>query len=107
MHSISMAIRTLSHRSMVYSGSGFNNGLNNNNQAVRGNNNLAGTRRNQTQHLTQAQSDARLSQALRTTQGIQMQLSNQGVGYSTTSHSRAGGHVKTAINHMSTALAIR
>jgi hypothetical protein len=103
MHSISMAIRQLSHRSMVYRGTGFASGVNNG---------LAmGTRRGanagvrQQRPLTQAQSDARMSQALRTTQGIHMQLSNQ--GYQTSSHARARGHVQRAIRELNTALAIR
>ena len=55
--------------------------------------------------MTQAQSDARMSQALRTLQGISMQLSNQGSG--TMGHARASGHVQQAIHELNTALSIR
>ncbi len=108
MHSISMAIRQLTHRSMVYRGSGFTSGANNNlamgrrqgNRGVNANANALGR-----QPLTQAQSDARMSQALRTTQGIHLQLSSQ--GSSTNGHARARGHVQRAIREMNTALAVR
>ena len=84
MHSISMAIRQLSHRSMVYQQHGLctrheqrpghgNGGSGGVGGAGGGG---AGNRRNQP--MTQAQSDARMSQALRTLQGINMQLSSQG-----------------------------
>ncbi len=111
MHSISMAIRQLSHRSMVYSGVGFN-GNNNNALGMRGNgnangngnNNLNGNGGRNRQRMTQAQSNARMGQALRTLQGIQMQLSYQG---STTGHARARGHVQRATQELNTALTIR
>jgi hypothetical protein len=55
--------------------------------------------------MTQAQSDARIAQALRTTQGIHLQMGNQ------LTASRAIGtartHVTRAIREMQTALAIR
>ncbi len=97
MHSISLAIRSLSHRSMVYRGTGFSN-----NRNLSLNNNNRNTHR---PRLTQAQSDARMNQAMRTTQGIYQQINQQG-SY-TTSHARARGHIRTAINHMGTALSIR
>jgi hypothetical protein len=46
-----------------------------------------------------------MGQALRTLQGIHMQLSSQ--GYGTTGHARARGHVQRAIHELNTALAIR
>jgi hypothetical protein len=108
MHSISMAIRQLSHRSMVYNGSGVssvgttgrNGALGNGNRNGIGNN---GNRR--TTLLTRAQSDSRMSHALRTTQGIHRQLSNQ--GQFSQGHSRARTHVAHAIREMNTALTIR
>ncbi len=104
MHSISMAIRQLSHRSMIYSGSGFASGMNNgrangNRQGGLG----AGGRRGQP--MSQAQSDARMGQSLRTLQGINMQLTSQGTG--TSGHARASGHVLAAIRELNTALMIR
>ena len=108
MHAISMAIRQLSHRSMVYRASGFASvgatGRNGTLAIANGNrigNN--GIRRNT--HLTQAQSDSRMSHALRTTQGLHRQLSSQGQ-YSP-GHSRARAHVAHAMREMNTALTVR
>jgi hypothetical protein len=112
MHSVSMAIRQLSHRSMIYQGAGFASGANNGLAMGRqrgalgggaGAGGAGGGRRNQA--MPQGQSDARMSQALRTLQGVHMQLSNQ--GSNTTGHSRARGHVQRAIRELNTALAIR
>ena len=109
MHAISMAIRQLSHRSMGYSGSGFSSGMNNGRrmgmgmrQGGGGMNNGGGRRR---QPMSQAQSDARMSQSLRTLQGINMQLGSQG-SY-TASHARASGHIQRAIHELNIALSIR
>ena len=55
--------------------------------------------------MPQAQSDARMSQALRTLQGIGMQLNNQGSG--TMGHARALGHVQQAVHELNVALSIR
>ena len=55
--------------------------------------------------MPQAQSDARMSQALRNLQGIGMQLSNQ--GSDTMGHARALGHVQQAIHELNVALSIR
>ncbi len=57
------------------------------------------------QPMSQAQSDARMGQSLRTLQGIDMQLANQ--GSNTTGHARARGHVTVAIRELNTALSIR
>ena len=111
MHSISSAIRQLSHRSTNLGGNGTsnrmnaNNGLNANNgrnlaAGRNGANNGAGRAR-----MTQAQSDTRLGQALRTTQGIHMQMSNQN-SYSSSLHV-AHRHVARAMNEMHTALTTR
>ena len=118
MHAISMAIRQLSHRSMVYNGTGFASvGANGQNGAAgrvgalanangNVNRNVNGNNANRrTTHLTQAQSDGRMGHALRTTQGIHRQLSNQ--GRNTNGYSRARGHVAHAIREMNTALTIR
>jgi hypothetical protein len=125
MHSVSMAIRQLSHRSMIYNGSGFASGLNNMNNVAnlgmrrgtgngfgaglglnqgQGRNGL-GLGAGQGQRMNQAQSDARMGQALRNLQGIRMQLASQGT--STAGHARAAGHVQVAIGHLNTALSIR
>jgi len=120
MHAISMAVRQLTHQSMVYSGVGFMPGMNNN-AAMRMNNNAAmgmnnnaavGMRRGGLgagaggmEPMTQAQSDARMSQSLRTLQGINMQLSNQ--GSNTNGHALARGHVQRAAHELNIALSIR
>lgn len=101
MHAISMAIRQLSHRSMVYSGVGFSGGMNNG-LAMGRRQGGAGARRGQP--MSQAQSDARMSQDLRILQGINMQLSAQG---NTSGHARASGHVQRAIHELNIALSIR
>jgi hypothetical protein len=104
MHAISMAIRQLSHRSMVYGNTGFAAGMNNGLGMARRRGGVgAGARR--PQPMSQAQSDARMNHALRTLQGINMQLTNQ--GYNTTGHARARGHVQRAIHELNTALSIR
>ncbi len=133
MHSISAAIRQLSHRSMSsnmngmierpeqrllgmngdatgtnttgrtgvngLNGNARNNGLNGNrgvnglngNRGANGlNGNLGANGGRGNQRLTQFQSDARMAQALRTTQGIAMQMGNQGT-YSGGRHARAPG----------------
>jgi hypothetical protein len=56
-------------------------------------------------NMNQAQSDAVMSQALRTLQGIGMQLNSQGVN--NMGHGRASGHVQMAIRELNTALSIR
>jgi hypothetical protein len=106
MHAISMAIRQLSHRSMNYGGMGVSSGTNNiramgMRQGAGGAN--AGARRRQP--MSQAQSDARMSQDLRILQGVQMQLGSQG-NY-TSGHGQANGHVQRAIHELHVALSIR
>jgi len=112
MHAISMAIRQLTHRSMVYSGVGFVPGMNNNGAMGMNNNGAMGMRRGGVgagaragQPMSQAQSDARMSQDLRTLQGINMQLTSQ--GYNTNGHARARGHVQRAVHELNVALSIR
>ena len=90
MHAISMAIRQLSHRSMIYSGMGFASGMNNglgmgcmgrrlDAAGLGGGEVRSGRRPGVPCTDVQAQSDARMSQALRTLQGIGMQLAQPGV----------------------------
>ena len=55
--------------------------------------------------MSQAQSDARMGQSLRTLQGVNMQLTSQ--GSNTSGHARARGHVLAAIRDLNTALSIR
>jgi hypothetical protein len=123
MHSIAMAVRQLSHRSMVYRGVGFAPGMANGNglgarggAGVGANNRLgvgAGARANNglgvgargRQPMSQAQSDARMAQSLRVLQGLNMQLSNQ--GYNTPGNGRARGHVQHAVYELGVALSIR
>jgi len=104
MQSIALAIRQLSHRSMVYRGTGFAPGVNNQNLALRNQQGVRGAN-GQRRPLTQAQADARMNQSLRTMQGIFLQLNNQ--GYHTNSHARASGHIQRAIQHLSAGLANR
>ena len=111
MHSISMAIRQLSN-SMGYNGVGFASGMNNGMGMGQGQgmgmgqgqgmqrNGLGGNGRGG-QRMSQAQSDARMSQALRNLQGIGMQLNNQGSG--TMGHGRAIGHIQQAMHELNTA----
>ena len=109
MRAVSMAIRQLSNRSMGYSGSGVSSGMNNGRaigmrqRGGGGGGNNGGARRRQP--MSQAQSDARMSQDLRTLQGINMQLGSQ--GSSTASHGRASGHIQHAIHELNVALSIR
>jgi hypothetical protein len=104
MHAISMAIRQLSHQSMVYSGVGFVPGVNGG-RAIAAQQNGAGVRAGRRQPMTQAQSDARMSRDLRVLQGINMQLITQ--GRPTSGHARASGHVQHAIQELHLALSIR
>jgi hypothetical protein len=120
MRSIQTAIRQLSHRSMMYNTGGLASGTNNGLGMglgmgnVRGVGNVQGVRRTGLgggagvgggQPMTQAQSDARMSQALRNLQGISMQLGNQ--GYNSMGHAGAQGHIHQAIRHLNVALSIR
>ena len=129
MHQVSMAIRQLSHRSMIYSGAGFAPGMNSGmgmgmgmGRGGRGGIGGAGGGiggagggiggagggiggRGGAGRMSQAQSDARMSHSLRTLQGVNMQLGSQG-GY-TNGHSRARGHVMQAVHELNIALSIR
>jgi hypothetical protein len=111
MQSISMAIRQLSHRSMGNGGSGFSAGMNNGRAmgmrqgrgAMNGGAMNGGGRRRQP--MSQAQSDARMSQDLRILQGINMQLGSQ--GNFSAGHGQASGHIQHAIHELNVALSIR
>jgi len=110
MHAISMAIRQLANRGMGSSNTGFASGMNNmNNRQAMGMQRgglgagAGGARRGQ--RMSQAQSDSRMSQSLRSLQGINMQLNNQG-NY-TMGYVRASGHVQRSIHELNTALSIR
>jgi hypothetical protein len=126
MHHLNLAIRSLSHRSGTNNGIGANGVGNGNRIAAGGNaqmgnalgfnagNNGNGNRNvaangndanRNNPRIPQAQSDARMSQALRTTQGIAMQMNHQGTN--SAGLSRAHGHVQGAIAQMQTALAMR
>jgi hypothetical protein len=108
MHAISMAIRQLSHRSMVYSGVGFAPRLNNlagAGMGMGGRRSVLGGAGRGGPRLPQAVSDARMSQALRNLQGIGMQLANQ--GNQSMGHGRALGHIHWAIRELNVALSIR
>jgi hypothetical protein len=113
MHQVSMAIRQLSHGSMIYSGVGFAPGRNNGMGMAQGG--IAGPRgigggggiggRGGAGRMSQAQSDARMGHSLRILQGVNMQLASQG-GY-TSGYGRARGHVMQAVRELSIALSIR
>jgi len=115
MNQISMAIRQLSHRSMMYGGSRSGRGMNN--RLAMGNGmgmgmgmgggagGLGGRRGQGMNNMNQAQSDAIMSQALRTLQGIGMQLNIQGVN--SMGHGRASGHIQMAARELNIALSIR
>ncbi len=120
MQAISMAIRQLSYRSMASNGMGMATGMNNGqgmgiNGRGMGNNGQGmgmrqaglgtGGRRSQLMNMTQAQSDTRMSQALRTLQGVNMQFNGQGTY--TPAHARVGGHIQHAIHELNVALMIR
>jgi hypothetical protein len=110
MHSVAMAIRQLSHRSMIYRGVGFAPGMNGGRGIGRGMGMENGAGRGGLAgggagRMTQAQSDMRMSHALRTLQGVGMQLGSQ--GGSTMGHARAQGHVMHAIRELGIALSIR
>jgi len=117
MHQVSMAIRQLSHRSMIYSGVGFAPGMNNRmgmgvgmgRGGVGGRAGLGGAGgvggRGGAGRMTQGQSDARMSHALRTLQGVNMQLGSQ--ASATNGHARARGHVMQAVRELNVALSIR
>ena len=106
MRAVSMAIRQLSHRSMGYGSVGSRSGMNNGMGMGRGmrQNGMGGGGRGG-QAMPQAQSDARMSQNLRTLQGVGMQLGNQGTGMM--GHARALGHVHQAVQELNVALSIR
>ena len=119
MRSLSTAIRHLSHnasRSAMNRGSNRGGNGNNNGQARlvngtgtgangrAGQGNRAG-RNGQANRMTQAQSDGRMTQALRTTQGIHMQMANPSSRSSGTSTART--HVARAMHELQTALAVR
>jgi hypothetical protein len=110
MRSVAMAIRQLSHRSMIYSGVGFSPGMNNG-RGMGGGMGMGmgrgglGGGGGGAGRMPQAQSDARMSHALRTLQGVNMQLGSQ--GGSTMGHARARGHVMHAVRELGIALSIR
>jgi hypothetical protein len=115
MHQVSMAIRQLSHRSMIYSGVGFAPGMNNGRGMGMGQGGIGGRGgalggggiggRAGAGRMSQAQSDARMGHSLRTLQGVNMQLGSQ--GGSSNGHARARGHVMRAVHELSIALSIR
>lgn len=96
LHSIATAIRQLSHRSTRTVGSNRGNG---------GRARLtAQVRARPAVRLSQAQSDARMGQALRTSQGILMQMGGQNGGVG---RAQARGHVARAVRELHAALTIR
>jgi hypothetical protein len=102
MQAIAMGIRQLRHQAMVYRRVGLAAGANNG--AAMGKQRGGGAGTGRSQLMSQAQADTRMSQALRTLQGINMQLSSP--GYTTTGPTRAAGHVQRAIHELNTALSI-
>jgi hypothetical protein len=104
VHAITMAIRQLSHRSMIYRGTGFSSAGGGGQGIGMRQRGLGANGRGGGQRMSQAQSDARMSQSLRVLQGINMQLASHG---NTMGHARASGHVQLAIQELNTALSIR
>jgi len=104
MHALSSAIRSLSHRSTsLVSNTNRLNGGNGRARNVANNNNGAAARN----RIPQAQSDARMAQALRTTQGIHMQMTNSATNSYSTARTVAHRHVSRAVHELQTALAMR
>ena len=117
MHQVSMAIRQLSHRSMIYSGVGFAPGMNNRmgmgmgmgrggmgGRAGLGNAGGNGGRGG-AGRMTQAQSDARMSHSLRTLAGSE-HAARQSVERDERACA-ARGHVMQAVRELNVALSIR
>jgi hypothetical protein len=113
MHHISMAIRQLSHRSMMSQGTGFSarmTGMQRN-----GNGNVNGNRNGNGMRLTQAQSDSRMRHSLLMVTGAGQMLSQQAnatnASYVTsganTGRYRAYGYIHMAANSLNTALRVR
>jgi hypothetical protein len=105
MHSVAMAVRQLTHRSMVYRGVGFAAGTTGMRRPVAGAAAGAGAAARRRPPMTQAQSDAQMRLAHRTLQGISMQLGSQ--AYQPSSHARAQGHIQRAMHEVRTGLAVR
>ncbi len=107
MRQIAQAIRQVSHGySNGYSYARYGSGMSNSMFRMAS---QTGTRRsnigNNRQPMSQAQSDARMTQALRQLQGIEMQLVNQ--NYGTLGGANASSHIQSAIQELNTALKIR
>lgn len=107
MRQIAQAIRQVSHGYYSgYSSTRFASGMSNPMFRMAS---QTGPRRsnlgNNRQPMSQAQSDARMNQALRQLQGIEMQLVNQNSG--TLGGANASGHIQLAIQELNTALKIR
>ena len=107
MRQIALAIRQVSHGySNGYSYARYASGMSNPMFRMAS---QTGTRRsnigNKRQPMSQAQSDARMTQALRQLQGIEMQLVNQ--NYGTLGGANASSHIQSAIQELNTALRIR
>ncbi len=104
MQAIAMAIRQISHRPMGYRNVGLARGGNNGlTMGMRRGGFGAGARRGPS--MPQSLSDARMSRALRTLQGVNMQLNSH--GYANMSHARASGYVQHAMGELQVALSIR
>jgi hypothetical protein len=105
MHQVSMAIRALSHRSMVYHGMGFAPGGNGGMAAMGVRRAGLGAGRVGGQRMPQAASDVLMNQAMRVLEGVNMQLGSQATA--NLGHARASGHVQAAIQEIGVALSIR
>jgi hypothetical protein len=109
MHNISMAIRQLSHRSMMYQGVGYSPRVNNlamqTGSGRRVGAGIGGMR------MPQAMSDARMRHSLYLIQGAGQMLAQGGganvnTGYNS-GRARAMGYVQMAAQHIHTGLTIR
>jgi hypothetical protein len=111
MHHISMAIRQLSHRSMMSQGNGFSARM----TGMQRNGNVNGNRNGNGMRLSQAQSDSRLRHSLLMVTGAGQMLSQQSnatnASYvssgANTGRYRAYGYIHMAANELNTALTVR
>ena len=115
MHHISMAIRQMSHRSMMSQGTGYSARMTGMRRNVNGNGNgnINGNRNGM--RLSQAQSDSRMRHSLLMVTGAGQMLSQQSSATNAsfvssganTGRYRAYGYIHMAANELSTALRIR
>ena len=115
MQQISMAIRQLSHRSMMSQGSGFSARMTGMRRQGNGNGNRNGNGNGNGMRTSQAQSDSRMRHSLLMITGAGQMLSQQSNGTNAayvssganTGRFRAYGYIHMAANELNTALRVR